>query len=120
MFIVASSFAQNKKLDWLEGKWTGEGFQPGEGVNHKWSMEIVYKNENLQVRYPSLLCEGHWELIKSGRHKAVFIERIITGTENCVNNLKVEVRRGKKKQLGTISISFIENGKVSSFAMLHP
>jgi hypothetical protein len=87
--IVCSSFsnlqAQHNKTKWLDGSWTGVGFQPM-ALNHQaWQIYLDYdfENETIAINYPDFPCSGHWKLVKADKHKAEFIEYIDEGEDLC-------------------------------------
>jgi hypothetical protein len=120
LFLIASlSFAQEKKISWLDGQWTGEGYQPKAATQQSWPMQIDYKDGILSVFYSSFPCGGTWELVKAKRKKAIFIERISEGTDKCANNSTVIVKRGKKQSLGTLNVIFMTGKTIDATATLH-
>lgn len=91
-FILVSGFfsvIQAQSTSWLEGKWSGKGYQPYGDQTSIWTMELnVYqKNGNLQVEisYPSLECSGVWTVDKLEERKAYFNEKIEKGLLSCVS-----------------------------------
>ena len=78
-------------LNWLIGDWQGTGLQilP---ADHTWKINFSYfpgHEGPFIINYPSIPCNGHWELESNEYHRVVFTERITKGYFRCANNGKV-------------------------------
>lgn len=83
----------DKNISWLDGTWTGVGYQSP--TNTTWDIKLNYedKGKNISIGYPTLNCSGQWELQDYEKNRAVFIERITKGVNNCDNNVTVIVTK---------------------------
>lgn len=104
LFIIPGIKAQS--LNWMEGNWTGQGYQPNLGKNPYWDMELVISLETgegiLKIEYPSIPCSANWELISKEPKSAVFVEKLITGKDLCVDGGKVLVSYVDKDHLSFV------------------
>ena len=91
LFLTNQLYSQ--KIKWLEGCWEGEGYQPNSLIEQVWSMHLCYlvKEKKIVVEYPSLQCGGNWTLQKAEKNRAIFIENLSYGIENCMNESKLIV-----------------------------
>lgn len=89
------SYAQNKQLDWLDGRWSGIGFQPSGYESSAWEIEFSYNKITGEavIVYPTLECAGIWELESADKNLAVFKEQLKTGLDMCENGGKVVITR---------------------------
>jgi hypothetical protein len=80
-------------LSWLNGTWTGVGYQSP--TNSNWKVRMSYdKNTNkFSINYPSLNCSGKWKLQSNETNKITFTEYITKGKQNCDNEVKVVLSR---------------------------
>ncbi len=76
---------KGNKLQWLNGDWSGVGYQIS--THESWTMEVKSKAKlrKIQINYPSLNCQGEWVLQKGNKHRAVFKEVITHGKEFCLD-----------------------------------
>ena len=83
----------NSLPKWLEGKWTGVGYQPV--GNSTWDIELNYSmtEKFTDINYPSLKCSGKWALTFSNNNRAEFIEQITEGTDRCVELSRIVVTK---------------------------
>lgn len=91
--ITNSTCAQS--LSWMEGSWTGKGYQPNLGKYPYWQMEMKISFESgegtLKIEYPSIPCSANWELISSEPKSAVFIEKLVSGKDLCIDGSRITV-----------------------------
>jgi hypothetical protein len=64
-----------------QGRYYGVGWQ--KNASH-WSIELLLNEFGGQIAYPSLDCNGDWTLIEATPDKLQYFEKIVEGTENCV------------------------------------
>jgi len=89
---TASKTAQKEEIDkfsWLNGTWTGIGYQSPTDTNWKIRMSYNETTGSFAINYPSLNCSGNWKLQSSKPNKIVFTEYITKGKQNCDNEVKV-------------------------------
>ena len=88
-----AALRKNSLPKWLEGKWTGVGYQPV--GNSTWEVELNYSmtEEYAEINYPSLKCSGKWKLTFSNNNRAEFIEQITEGTDKCVELSRIVVTK---------------------------
>ena len=105
--------------NWIDGNWSGMGFQPGFNNHDSWDIEVSLniKQELFKISYPSLDCSGDWMIINIDKHKATFKELNIDNTVLCTDNGTVIITKVDEHH---ISYSYYtENDKrVSSYATL--
>lgn len=79
------SYAQKRKTKWLDGTWTGLGFQSNALSQNVWPIKLTYdyKSGSFVINYKSFPCSGYWKLQDASRHKAGFIEYITDGKDRC-------------------------------------
>lgn len=90
-----STQAQHNKTKWLDGSWTGSGYQSA-ALNHSvWAINLDYdfENEVIKIDYPDFPCGGYWKLVKADKNKAEFVEYIDNGKTLCNDQGKVIVTR---------------------------
>jgi len=91
--MIGSISAQN--LTWMEGSWTGKGYQPNLGKDPYWDMDLVISLESgegiLKIEYPSIPCSANWEIISKELKRAVFVERLTKGKDRCIDGSKLTV-----------------------------
>lgn len=104
--------------NWLDGQWTGIGFQKDLVEDNSWSIEttINLKKRQFTINYPSIGCSGKWELLELSKHKAIFTETI-DNINICTNHGKVILT---KVDANHISFSYyLQNeSTVASFSTL--
>ncbi len=117
--MLSSCSSLTTNINWIEGNWSGLGFQPGIDTNDSWDIEVSLntKQQLFKISYPSLDCSGDWILIAINKHKATFKEVNIDNIEACTDNGTVIITKVDEHH---ISFSYyIENeNKVSSYATL--
>ncbi len=64
-----------------QGRYYGVGWQ--KNASH-WSIELLLTEFGGQIAYPSLDCTGNWSLIDATLDKLQYFEKIVEGTENCI------------------------------------
>lgn len=69
--------------EWMHGYWEGRGYQTN--TNTQWQTLLSYfrGDENPEVRYPDLGCEGYWSFRQSGEFRLVFQEIIVRNSGKC-------------------------------------
>jgi len=97
LFICAisdESLAQFRKTKWLDGTWTGTGFQPNATVD-TWKIVLSYDSSKKysQIEYPGFPCGGYWELVDATRHKAEFKEHLTKGKDRCQDSGKIIITK---------------------------
>lgn len=85
---------------WLNGTWSGTGFQLSNGSTWTIRFTARYAANSFIIEYPSLSCGGNWILLSSDAHIAKFTETITRGLESCLNG-------------GLIIITRIDNDHIS-------
>ena len=82
-----------ESLNWLNGHWEGVGYQPP--TNTSWDVVLDFDPtaNSIKIQYPTLSCSGEWQLKKSSKGRAEFIEKIQLGTEKCDQDVKVIVQQ---------------------------
>lgn len=90
LFLSTNNYAQEVP-SWLYGHWEGIGYQAP--TNSAWNIDLkcLKEKNSFSINYPSLYCNGHWELLESEINRLVFVERITEGLDKCDNNVKVVV-----------------------------
>lgn len=100
---IAALNAQN--LTWMEGSWTGKGYQPNLGNNPYWTMELKVSIESgekiAKIEYPSIPCTGNWQLVSIENNRAEFREIISTGTR-CMDNVRLIVSYVDEKHISVV------------------
>jgi len=84
-------------LGWLEGLWTGQGYQsikradkPGsDDYESNWAIALTVEQGAFKIDYPSLGCGGHWERKSGNSREIVFTEIITYGRERCIDRGKI-------------------------------
>jgi hypothetical protein len=81
----------NLKLEDIDGVWYGTGQQFDD--NSSWSIKLNINSYNnlYEIEYPDLECKGNLILINNELGNIIFKEKIYTGLNNCVNNLRAEL-----------------------------
>ena len=74
-----------KELQWLNGTWTGQGYQQDASTQSTWKINFTFNNttNEMLIEYPSFPCSGYWKLQKSDSRQATFIENITQGKTLC-------------------------------------
>lgn len=88
-FTAVTGFSQ-KDLNWLNGTWTGKGYQVDDQT---WTIEYVFDSEKAisYIKYPSMNCEGQWKFVKEDDCVYIFLEKISYG--DCDNDVHVYITR---------------------------
>src|SRR5436190_18486836 len=118
-FTLNISHAQSKKIKWLQGTWTGTGYQPNALNQQLWPINMSYGKEknSFTISYSSFPCNGYWEFVKGNDNRAEFIERITNGTDKCANNLKVIVTIIDETHIG-VAYMYSGASDVDAFGVL--
>ena len=82
-----------KKIKWLDGQWTGVGYQ--EAMKAEWDVVLDCNIEagTITIAYPSISCKGVWELKNTDGCRAEFMEIIKEEQDNCGDVVRVVVTR---------------------------
>mgnify|MGYP006426605181 CR=1 FL=1 len=100
IFLGASSYhahAQEtpmlNRIHWMEGTWTGVGYQ--EAMKAEWDIELRCKVDEgeFRISYPSISCQGEWQLKNANNYRAEFLEIISEEQDNCGDVVRVVVTR---------------------------
>jgi hypothetical protein len=89
---------EQKKISWLQGTWEGKGLQIDEKT---WDVSFTHVDKKFTISYPSLACNGWWELKKSDKTQLEFIEHI-TVNNGCDQGVKVIVTRIDDKNISIV------------------
>ena len=81
----------NLKLEDIDGVWYGTGQQFDDNSSWNIKLNINSYNNIYEIEYPDLECKGNLVLINNNLGNIVFKEKIYTGLNNCVNNLRAEL-----------------------------
>jgi hypothetical protein len=89
------SAREARRSRWLNGTWTGTGFQPEAPDNKEWTIRLEYAAaaRKESIEYPSLRCKGYWTLRQADGRKAEFIEHLTDGKERCQDGSSVVVTK---------------------------
>lgn len=119
LMMLSSCSSLKTNNNWIAGKWSGLGFQPGMEVNYFWDIEAYLdtKQQVFKISYPSLNCSGDWVLIHMNQHKAIFKEINITNIEACTNNGTVILTKVDERHI-SFSYYIENNNQVASYATL--
>ena len=76
---------------WLIGTWQGVGYQID---GQTWDVILQYdEKKGLLVDYPTLGCNGSWEVTTSKKNRLDIIETIITGDDVCDQSVRVVLQK---------------------------
>ena len=108
LLIGFSSQAQNngqnlRKIKWLEGQWTGVGYQKAMKAEWDVVLECNIEKGEINITYPSISCKGIWELKYTDGCRAEFMEIIKEEQDNCGDVVRVLVTRIDEK---FVSVAF--------------
>lgn len=81
----------NPDLEWLNGVWSGEGYQTD--TKTTWAVELNVHDQTYSINYPDIPCRGKWDLIDKNSREATFTEVITKGIDRCGNNSHVMVEK---------------------------
>jgi hypothetical protein len=76
--------AETPDLEWLNGVWTGDGFQTD--TKTRWAARLTVRDETYSIDYPDIPCKGTWKLIEKNSRSASFNEVITQGRDQCTNS----------------------------------
>ncbi len=93
LFLGLSFLLSAQNVSWLEGTWSGKGYQPDALNQQFWLMKLYYApgGKDIIVSYPTIPCAGKWTLEKLEKNKAIFKETLTSGFENCIDGSKLVV-----------------------------
>jgi hypothetical protein len=124
-FLISSIpiYAQNNKLQWLDGEWNGVGYQVDN--NSTWSIKLTVNSttNTFHIEYPSLSCGGNWKLDSFDENKAQFTEVLNGGLNGCVSNSIMILTRVNEKHISfscfmPVVNSCNKDAVISSYATL--
>ncbi len=90
-------YSQHRKTKWLDGTWTGLGYQPDVMSSWKIRLDYNYTTKEIKIYYSTFPCGGYWKLEKASRNKAVFTEYISNGVNKCQNKSTIIVTKINEK-----------------------
>jgi hypothetical protein len=72
-------------LNWINGKFKGTGYQTD--TQSTWTIDLDCNSSNNQyeIKYPSLGCNGYWEFLSSTENSVTFIEKLTSGKLSCLD-----------------------------------
>lgn len=110
--ITDNGMAQKCKTKWLDGTWTGSGYQKNALSENTWPIQLTYDYESgsFLIDYKLFPCSGYWELQSASRHKAEFVEHINEGKDRCMDENVIIVTRISDEY---ISVSYFAPGIIS-------
>ena len=76
--------AETPDLEWLNGVWTGDGFQTD--TKTRWAARLTVRDDTYSIDYPDIPCKGTWKLIEKNSRSASFNEVITQGLNQCANS----------------------------------
>lgn len=79
-----SQTAETPNLEWLNGVWTGDGYQTD--TKTRWAVRLTVRDETYSIDYPDIPCKGTWKLIEENSQSASFNEVITQGLDQCTNS----------------------------------
>ncbi len=114
-FITIIAFSQNKKLKWLDGVWSGKGYQVN---NETWNVVLKYSKSTgeFSVQYPGLKCIGFWKVEKAGKDRLETTEFITQG--ECDKEVKVIVTKIDEENISVVYFLPKQREGVIAFAVL--
>lgn len=89
--VIQSSVPDEANLSWLEGVWTGEGYQSD--TETTWTVRLTVQDGIFTIEYPNIPCRGTWSLTSKNSSGASFTETITQGTDRCVNGERIRIER---------------------------
>jgi hypothetical protein len=81
-----SQMAEAENLEWLNGVWTGDGYQTNTKTKTRWAVRLTVRDETYSIDYPDIPCQGSWKLIEKNSRSASFNEVITQGLDQCTNS----------------------------------
>lgn len=100
LFLFSNTSISAQKIKWLEGVWTGVGYQIDGGL---WMVELIHDTaeKSFDVTYPSLGCKGEWVIQEKSKGKVIFQENIEKG--HCDKGVRIVVTQIDEK---FVSVAF--------------
>jgi hypothetical protein len=91
--LALSLVARLAQPYWLDGAWTGTGYQLG--TNGTWAIRLICNpgRGEYSVQYPSLNCGGNLQPVSVEENRVEFIEYITYGTESCIQGGTLVITR---------------------------
>lgn len=83
-FITAFTVDNREDLSWLDGNWSGLGYQPSIGTPWDIKLTCNASKKRFIIEYPSLGCQGFWKVKKIEKDRVTFMEKIAKGEHNCL------------------------------------
>ncbi|TSE09069.1 MULTISPECIES: hypothetical protein [Aquimarina] len=119
--LIALSLTGCKSNDilWLNGQWEGVGCQLDFEETYTWSinLNINATKKLFNIEYPSLKCNGNWELIDYSNGRAIFSELIIENTNACIEKGKVILTKVDENHI-SFSYYILNENEVVAFSTL--
>lgn len=109
------NISPHNKLKWLDGTWNGTGYQIDLQEDNTWaiSLKIDATAGVFSINYPSIPCNGIWELISLSKEQARFKETITQGTQECVPEGHILLSKVDDR---TVILSFFYPGEPIAYA----
>ena len=89
--VAVESNTPDDNLYWLEGVWTGEGYQSD--TRTTWTIRVTVHDGYFGVEYPNIPCRGTWSVTNKHSRGASFIESITEGIGRCANGERILLER---------------------------
>lgn len=89
--IESKLFDDSVSLSWLDGVWTGEGFQSD--TKTTWAVILTVHDGKYAIEYPNIPCQGRWTLNNKNSRGASFTELITQGANRCSNNGHIVIEK---------------------------
>ena len=87
--LLISNSVISQVPGWLQGTWEGSVEQSSPAGHEHYIIQIACQRKECKVIYPSLECEGNWEIEKVGKHKVKFKEVIDGNPSSCIKFVDV-------------------------------
>jgi hypothetical protein len=114
--FALSSHAVKSPSAWIDGTWSGTGYQIDSGDTWQIELEADSALGIYSVNYPDLNCRGRWKTELVDGYSAVFIEKIEKGDHCCVDGGLIKI---SKIDANHISFSFFwDDGSIGAFSTL--
>jgi hypothetical protein len=118
-FYIGCSVIQRvngSSLWWLDGKWTGTGFQ----IESKETWEIEFTSDSKRtlysIVYPDLDCHGEWRPVSISGYSVTFEEKIKEGDHSCADGGIIVITKVDDNHLSFTY--FWKDGELGAFSTL--